>query len=401
MNLKEHFSKVASFLEEFSFLHEKEFLSAYPNSAPSKIQSWLNEISSWDDVKIALMETAPEKVNNIADDHLQLYLVTIGELKNVARLDLIDTFLTPELSRKLNQKKKHEIQKISSFVDSQVQEKQFVDIGGGAGHLSNALVFNNDKSSTCIDMDEKLQSIGRDKIKYWIPENVDSIKFKKLLFSQESTISEIDSTKNMLIGLHGCGPLSTNIVKNFHSQSYASLLSFGCCYHKLNDEFNISEYSKEFHAGLSRQSFFLAERTTSNISDFDISNRRGVKKFRYGLHFFLKDRFDLLFTSVGNAKKSDYSGEFASYAKKYHQGDELQTVPDEELNSFIDSHEFTSKFNEHFALDSLRSLLGRIVEIYLILDRALYLEEMGHKVEVFQMFDSNLSPRNIAIFAKN
>jgi hypothetical protein len=400
MNLREHFTKIALFLEEFSFLHEKEFLSDYPKAAPVKIQKWLDEIRSWNDTKIALMETAPERLK-VVDVNFQKFLDTVGELKNIPLLELDQVSLTPELSRKLNLKKKHEIQQISSFVNSQVEQTQFVDIGSGAGHLSNALVFKSDKSSLCIDMDDKLQIIGKDKIKYWLPENANSIKFKKLLFTDHSKLVGIDSTKSMLIGLHGCGPLSTSIVKNFHFESYASLLSFGCCYHKLADEFNISKLSEQFHAGLSKQSFFLAERTTSNVVALDVSRRREVKKFRYGLHFFLNDKFDLSFSSVGNAKKSDYKGEFAFYAKKYHVGDELRDFSNEELNSYIGSEKFLSKFSENFALDSLRSLLGRVIEIYLILDRALFLEEKGHKIDVFQMFDSNLSPRNIAIFAKN
>jgi len=45
----------------------------------------------------------------------------------------------------------------------------------------------------------------------------------------------------------------------------------------------------------------------------------------------------------------------------------------------------------------IRWQLGRILETYLILDRALWLEESGVECEVAQIFDEQISPRNLAI----
>jgi len=47
----------------------------------------------------------------------------------------------------------------------------------------------------------------------------------------------------------------------------------------------------------------------------------------------------------------------------------------------------------------IRNALGRALEIYLLLDRAIYLEEQGYKVKVEEFFDEELSPRNIGITA--
>jgi hypothetical protein len=47
----------------------------------------------------------------------------------------------------------------------------------------------------------------------------------------------------------------------------------------------------------------------------------------------------------------------------------------------------------------IRWQLGRALEVYLLLDRCLYLEEQGFRVQIEQYFQETLSPRNIGILA--
>jgi hypothetical protein len=49
----------------------------------------------------------------------------------------------------------------------------------------------------------------------------------------------------------------------------------------------------------------------------------------------------------------------------------------------------------------LRDRFARALEVVLLLDRAILLEEMGFRVELLQVFDPRLSPRNIALIASN
>ncbi len=46
-----------------------------------------------------------------------------------------------------------------------------------------------------------------------------------------------------------------------------------------------------------------------------------------------------------------------------------------------------------------RSMLARLVEIAVVLDRAAALEESGHQVRVATLFERAVTPRNIALFA--
>ena len=50
--------------------------------------------------------------------------------------------------------------------------------------------------------------------------------------------------------------------------------------------------------------------------------------------------------------------------------------------------------------NTIRSFLGRPLEIYLLLDRCLYLIENGYDPEIIKFFNESISPRSIGIYAK-
>ncbi len=51
-------------------------------------------------------------------------------------------------------------------------------------------------------------------------------------------------------------------------------------------------------------------------------------------------------------------------------------------------------------LELLRGLFRRPLELWLVLDRALYLEEQGYRVRLGQFCESPLTPRNLMLLAE-
>jgi hypothetical protein len=48
----------------------------------------------------------------------------------------------------------------------------------------------------------------------------------------------------------------------------------------------------------------------------------------------------------------------------------------------------------------LRNALGRLLEMYILLDRVIFLEEQGYKVDLLEFFEESISPRNLGIVAQ-
>ena len=51
-------------------------------------------------------------------------------------------------------------------------------------------------------------------------------------------------------------------------------------------------------------------------------------------------------------------------------------------------------------LELVRGLFRRPMELWLVLDRALYLSERGYEVQLGEFCDSHLTPRNLMLLAQ-
>lgn len=96
-------------------------------------------------------------------------------------------------------------------------------------------------------------------------------------------------------------------------------------------------------------------------------------------------------TNLGPAPKDLYNKKFDEYLKFYKFNDYAQNLLEK----------YQVEVNNYILLETLRNPLGRLLEQYILLDRALYLEQNGKKVQLYEVFDNSISPRNIALFSKN
>ena len=51
-------------------------------------------------------------------------------------------------------------------------------------------------------------------------------------------------------------------------------------------------------------------------------------------------------------------------------------------------------------MNIIRWQFGRAIELWILLDRACYLQENKNEVIIGEYFDENISPRNIGIYAR-
>jgi hypothetical protein len=388
MNYEKRFCEIRDFLNTHEYLHELELLNRFESKILEPYDSWFDQIRQLTDDQLIEFE-CNQNTEHISDKNLVSFMNKVKELTTIPVIKVEETQLDQVYKRKMNNKKVHEIQTLKTFIDSNVKINSFIDVGSGAGHLSQALITNSNKISLCIDMNAVFQKIGLDKIKRWLPQLSDKITFKQLEIQSDSK-NQFDK-KSMLLGLHSCGPLSTHLVqacqKNF--------LNFGCCYHKLKDEYNISKLAKENPISFTNHALTMAAKGNRDLSITELNKKFIVKKYRYALHFLCIEVLKIPFQSMGNAKRSDYLGSFAEYAQKYLS--QANRLSHEDLDSFYNKN--INKIDKIIRAGSLRAQLSRLIEIYIILDRVIYSREQGINSNMFELFDVNISPRNIAIYS--
>ena len=109
----------------------------------------------------------------------------------------------------------------------------------------------------------------------------------------------------------------------------------------------------------------------------------------------MTDILNISFQTLGNASKEDYKGSFADYCYKYLP--ESQKLSKSELENYYQKYEPTYK--TYLCYGIIRSFLSRPLEVYLNLDRCLFLEQNNYDVQIEEVFNRELSPRNIALTA--
>ncbi len=308
-------------------------------------------------------------------------------------------------------KKQHEIKKLAPFVNhfsKALGIDQIVDIGGGQGHLAQSLTNHYNLRTLSLDMDQSLQATGkkRHQKNYKFPEN--RVEFLTLkVTAEEPRFVSLLGEKTLTLGLHTCGPLANYQLQSSCKKRIKGIISIGCCFDKLAGHTGCQNISK-FSQGMKNQLYFnqyaltLATRAHQKMSEKDHVFKLKVKFYRYAIHFLLWDVYGITENvTLGNTHPKVYNASFAEYAQEQLKRLSLPCKQtQDELNAFFEQSKIQDLIWKMLAAGLIRNALGRILELYILLDRAIFLEEQDYRVSIMEFFDEPLSPRNIGIVAE-
>jgi hypothetical protein len=138
------------------------------------------------------------------------------------------------------------------------------------------------------------------------------------------------------------------------------------------------------------------------MSEKEYEFKLKVKFYRYAMHFLLHDEYNVPeMVTLGNSTLKLYEKSFGTYALEQLKRINLQAKhTKEELDFyFFDSYR-QDLIWKMLAAGFLRNALGRLLEMYILLDRVIFLEEQGYKVDLLEFFEESISPRNLGIVAQ-
>jgi len=392
MNLEKRFNELHSFLEEHIELINYEPLEHYEIQLPL-YKRWVEIISTLsEDQKISFTNSSQI---HFPIDSLNQFLERVDQLLSLNEISQKLAEIHVRYLQNINKKKRYEVKRILCHKEIENAES-YIDIGSGAGHLSTCLLINNSKKSLCLDANIDYQKIGKEKLKKIDPEMLNRLSFKEEFVGPQTNLPI--SKNSIILGLHACGNLTVDIMNLYLKSNQKTLISFGCCYHKLTeDHLYLSLSAQKKKCFLTNSALTMAAKIKPE-SKKSFKKKVLVKNYRYALHLYLSEKYQKEFIPLGNAAKDDYNLEFSQYAKKYVEL--LKAESEEELNQFYQLKSTKLFINNILSLGLIRAKLGKLIELYINLDRALYLAENGCEVEIEAYFDEEISPRNYLLFSK-
>lgn len=317
-----------------------------------------------------------------------------GELSAAIELPRLQgaTALTTEALRSVRFRKRAQLSGLLSAVASMAESaSRIVDVGAGSGHFTrlSAELFQR-------------EALGLERN----PERVKSAQKRALASAVTATFVAVDARdalqfteRDLAIGLHACGELGDRLVEAA-ARAQCDLALVSCCLQKISSPTRRPLSNLQGAPELRREHLGLTNLTAQPQGvEASIDVTIGARQTRYALAQLLRAR------GVALEPGAEMSG---INRRRANQG--LATVAELALvqrgltpptAAELAHHEALAA--QHYALirrlSLPRSMLARLLEVLVSLDRAVHLEERGLDVQVATLFERGVSPRNIGIFA--
>lgn len=413
MNYSQQFDQIVNFIKSDFDIWYNEILDLIPQRLEVFKKPWVMDLKTLSLEQLWQVDCF-QKTELLPEGEFKEWLDQLTQLSKLPKFEYgqLDE-LTPWAFLKIKFKKKHEIQIIAQLIKKIKQDHNFshlVDIGGGIGNLSRVLAHHYNTECISLDINEEFQKIGRTKLAKSIPPKTD---FKNVTFINhdftnpldEDVTKKIFTPQSFSLGLHTCGPLAVKHIQVATDNHTKGFLNFGCCYYKLDttSEINLSKHASKHGLKLSQYSCTLAARGHSSM-DFDgFKLKKRVKDFRYAIHLLMTREMGLpQIISVGEGDAKEYWGKFSDYVlPRFERLKINHSFSAEYLDQYFNAPKLQEYLHELYLCNVIRWQFGRALELYILLDRCMYLEEKGYSPLLHEYFDPLLSPRNIGLLVLN
>lgn len=315
---------------------------------------------------------------------------------------------------RVKERKLKQIEYVAKVCSEVIEEDEdcvisrIVDVGAGHGHLSQKLADDLEGTvKEIVGLERSARLLNTAKSLYRSGSNVSRVCSDAVLSSI------VTGPGDLLVGLHACGSLGDTIIDAAASQGSSGVVLVTCCLQKrdLNDP-NGSLYRKP----LSR--YGLEEKDISSVLTVEKSFLGVTNRSRgYGSEAILQGRLvrhglrKLLALKGFEDEFAQRTGSEVHGISRHKIKRGLMTVAKEALKLRGFTQDVTEKeikkiekqaekeYRVMRALTLPRSMLGEVLEMAIVLDRATRLEESGafRRVARLRLFPDEVSPRNLCI----
>ncbi|XP_021920504.1 protein RRNAD1-like isoform X2 [Zootermopsis nevadensis] len=331
-------------------------------------------------------------------------------------------------------KKQHEISRMAQVTASVAQSESchyVVDVGSGLGHLARLLAYGYGLKVCCLEAQENLSSQAR-KLDMELEASVSKILKDDgfevnwpvhLSIAVDSRLTASSFTEALkiafgisgehftfgMVGLHPCGDLTPILMHLFVQCPNAKFINIvGCCYMKLTTGvisgftgYPMSDFISARPHSLSYEAREIACHAIETycqrlcLGQYDDLK---VHCYRAALEKILVKYWPHLRHTMIKSIKHTNNMTFTQYITLAFINLGLE-VPVEDLES-EETQLDLSQWKRVVIFYTLRLILAPVVETVLLLDRLLYLQELGIRSDLIPVFDPSLSPRNSILIGR-
>jgi SAM-dependent methyltransferase len=278
---------------------------------------------------------------------------------------------------------------LAAAVASFSAARRIVEVGAGRGHATRALAGRLEVPALGVERDPVLVRRAHELAEH---------RGVSFVVADGRTALDLVSG-DLAVGLHACGELGDALVCQA-AAARAHVLLVSCCLQKVAGDARAPLSDTARLAGLRCGRSILG---LSNVASFsEIGHAEVVtrgRQARHALRMLLAARGHEVAPGeeARRIHRRAFRGGLEAVASRALALRGLPPPTREELARF--SAAGGREYRRMRRLSLPRAMLGRVIELSVVLDRAAYLEDHGHAVRVEPLFPQSVSPRNLAILA--
>ncbi|WP_250656017.1 methyltransferase [Alkalimarinus coralli] len=204
-----------------------------------------------------------------------------------------------------------------------------------------------------------------------------------------------------VIALHACGGLHASLLQGGVEKQVKRITLAPCCYHRFNQTsvYNpLSKAAKSSELILDSDDLRTAVRQSNTAPERERIKRKRLQMWRLGFDLLQRDIRGIDgYLPVPSLSVKLLDGDFRQFCEHVSHLKELCLPGGLRFNDYEVAGE--KRFFEYSRYELVRMTFRRALELWLVLDRVMYLEEHGYRCELTQFCPTDLTPRNFLIDA--
>ncbi|PTU74277.1 methyltransferase [Pseudomonas mangrovi] len=301
----------------------------------------------------------------------------------------------PRLAVDVPGRKLEQIQAFAAALDFDRAPRHWLDWCAGKGHLGRWLAQDG-ATLTCLEWDAALCSAG---------ESLSQRHGHCAVHAQQDVMAaDVQQHLNdatTAVALHACGDLHVRLLQVASAAGSPQLAVAPCCYNRTRDARYqaLSQPANESSLRLDRDDLALPLSETVTAGARTRRQRDQSMAWRLGFDLLqrqLRGSDDYLPTP--SLEVAWLGRPFAEYCRHLAALKQLALTGEQPWAQYEAAG--WQRLAQVRNLELLRGLFRRPLEIWLLLDRALYLQERGYEVRLGRFCEYRLSPRNLLLLAQ-
>ena len=244
---------------------------------------------------------------------------------------------------------------------------------------------------------EVSQSLGE-----WVKREADK-QGLTLKFIQGDALSEQAETafnrNQHAVALHACGDLHVSLIDHATSKQLPAVTLSPCCYHLVNSESYqaLSELGRASTLTLTRQELRIPLQETVTGGERVKRHRMEEMSYRLGFDLLMRDITQIdTYQPVPSIKKSQLAQGFDAFCR-WACEQKGASLPEVDFGYYEKLGQ--ERYWQMERISLVQQPFRRVLELWLVLDKALYLQEQGYEVTLSEFCSRETTPRNLLIHA--